>query len=70
MGLFDTLFPKSKNHFCQTPQLMEYMKEFCMKSDEELEKLARSKDTIKAAAAKSILEQRKRKTEENTEQTE
>lgn len=70
MGIFDTLFPKPKNHFCQTPQLMEYMKEFCMKSDEELEKLARSKDTIKAAAAKSILEQRKRKAEENTGQTE
>lgn len=64
MGLFDTLFSKPKKNFCQTPQLMEYMKEFCMKSDNELEKLTKSKDILKAGAAKSILEQRRRTTEQ------
>lgn len=64
MDIFDINSPERDRNFCKTPQLMEYMAKFSMKSDNELEKLAKSKDTIKAAAAKQILDQHKRNTEE------
>lgn len=70
MGLFDTIknlfdldLSEQNNHFCKTPQLMEYIAKFSMKSDEELEKLAKSKDKIKTAAAKHVLKQRGRNAE-------
>lgn len=64
LDIFDMNSPKGNGNFCKTPQLMEYIAKFSVKSDKELEKLAKSKDKIKAAAAKHVLEQRGRNTEE------
>lgn len=64
MDIFDINSPERNRNFCKTPQLMEYIIKFQNKSDEELEKLAKSKDIIKAGAAKSVLEHRKEKAEQ------
>lgn len=59
----DDLSYRPSGNFCGTPKLMKYLSKYNNKSDEILIKLTKSKNPMKAAAAKSILTSRKENAE-------